>query len=362
MDPIALSLGPEAGAGPPATPASRSSPAAVTPVKLTGPQKAAVIVQALAREGAPLSLTQLPEDIQAALIQQMGQIGPVDQGTIDAVMEEFQTRLQRAGLSGNHGIKRALDMLGGAVSPTVAQRLRDQTTSVELGDPWERIGGKEAETLQPLIDAQSIEVAAVILSKLKVSKAAEILGLMPGDKARRITYAISMTAGVTPDAVRRIGQALARLLSIQPARVFEEGPVERLGAILNCSRAATRNEVLEGLDETDADFAEEVRRAIFTFANIPERITPRDTPKFVRQVEQDVLVRALSSALSSDLAPVAEFILSGLSQRMGDALRGEIEDAGDIDEESGEAAMDSVVAAIRELESSGEIQLTSAEA
>ena len=216
MDPIALSLGPDAGAGLPASPAPRPTPGAVNSARLTGPQKAAVIVQALARDGAPFSLTQLPEDIQASLIQQMGQMGPVDQGTIDAVMEEFQTRLQRAGLSGNHGIKRALDMLGGAVSPAVAQRLRAQTTNVELGDPWHRIGDKEADSLLPAIDAQSIEVAAVILSKLKVSKAAEILGLMPGDKARRITYAISMTAAVTPDAVRRIGQALARLLSMPP--------------------------------------------------------------------------------------------------------------------------------------------------
>ena len=36
------------------------------------------------------------------------------------------------------------------------------------------------------------------------------------------------------------------------------------------------DEVLEGLDAEDAGFAEEVRRAIFTFANIPARIDPRN--------------------------------------------------------------------------------------
>ena len=38
----------------------------------------------------------------------------------------------------------------------------------------------------------------------------------------------------------------------QPARAFDAGPVERVGAILNISPALTREDVLKGLDEADA--------------------------------------------------------------------------------------------------------------
>ena len=111
-----------------------------------------------------------------------------------------------------------------------------------------------------------------MLSKLPVPKAAELLGRLPGDKARRVAYAVSLTGNVDPETVRRIGQSLAAQLDTQPARAFDTGPVERVGAILNVSPAATRDDVLQGLQETDADFAEQVRRAIFTFVHIPDRL------------------------------------------------------------------------------------------
>lgn len=329
---------------------------------LTGLQKAAIMVQTLAQDGIPFSLEHLPEEAQARLVRAVGGLGAIDAATVSAVRREFAERLRRTGLAGAGGVKKALELLGSSVSPSVAARLRAQSGNAPLvGDPWERIGEKEAEELLPVLEHESIEAAAVILAKLKVSKAAELLGLLPGERARRITYAISVTSAVSPDAIHRIGRALAELLAIQPDRAFEEGPVERVGAILNFSRAATRNSVLEGLDETDKDFAEEVRKAIFTFGNIPERIDPRDVPKIVRQVDQDVLVKALAAALLTDLKPAAEFLFGGLSQRMADSLKGEIEDLGEIGEEAGEEAMGAVVAAIRELEAAGEIYLVADE-
>ena len=186
------------------------------------------------------------------------------------------------------------------------------------------------------------------------------MGLLPGDHARRITYAVSQISAIRPDTVRRIGLALADILEIQPARAFDDGPVERVGAILNSSRGMTRDAVLAGLDEDDASFAEEVRRAIFTFGNIPERIAPRDVPKIIRQVEQDVLVRALAAAAPT-LPDAVEFILGAISQRMAEALRGEIQDLGAIDEEAGDEAMSELIAVVRTLEAEGEIHLVVAE-
>ena len=324
---------------------------------LSGIQKAAILVQALVHEGAELNLEYLPEELQMRLIRRVGDLGPTDQPTVEAVKAEFAEKLKKTGLSGASGMKRALDLLGNSLSTGLAQRLRSQTGSMLLGDPWERIGEKEADELLAIMDQESLEVSALILSKLSVAKAAELLGMMPGERARKITYAISLTTAITPDVTKRVGRALAGMLAIQPPRAFDDGPVERVGAILNYSRASTRDDVLEGLDESDKSFAEEVRRAIFTFGNIPERLDPRDISKVVRQVDQDVLVKALAAAMPTDLQTVADFLLGGLSQRMADAIRGEIEDLGAVEEEAGEEAMGEVVAGIRELEANGEVHL-----
>ena len=55
------------------------------------------------------------------------------------------------------------------------------------------------------MENESIEVAAVVLSKLKAVKAVDLLGAITGPRAREITYAVSQTSGVSPSAVDRIG-------------------------------------------------------------------------------------------------------------------------------------------------------------
>jgi flagellar motor switch protein FliG len=137
--------------------------------------------------------------------------------------------------------------------------------------------------------------------------------------------------------------------------------VERVGAILNFSRAATRNDVLDGLTETDPSFAEAVRKSIFTYLNIPARVGPRDVPKLLKKIDQKVLVTALAASTADDTRPTAEFILANISQRTAEALRAEAAEMGEIAVADGETAMNGVVAAIRELEEAGDIYLVAEE-
>lgn len=169
---------------------------------------------------------------------------------------------------------------------------------------------------------------------------------------------MSMTANVDPETVRRIGQSLSAQLDAQPPRAFEAGPVERVGAILNISSSATRDDVLQGLEAEDAEFAELVRRAIFTFKHIPARLMPRDVPKVLRMVPQDQIVTALAAALANEtLAEVAEFLLANMSQRLAQSLREEIEARGKPKEKDGEEAMTQIILMIRQLEGAGELAL-----
>ena len=177
----------------------------------------------------------------------------------------------------------------------------------QTGDPWDQVRTAPAEHLLSILAAESTEVAAVLLSKLEVADAADLLGRLPGEDARRITYAMSRTGKVTPDAVDRIGLSLAAQLAEIPETAFEGAAADRLGAILNLSPQATRDTLLEGLRETDSTFAEELRRTIFTFAHIPKRLATRDVPRVLREVDQEILVTALAAAQAGEFAAVAEF-------------------------------------------------------
>lgn len=323
---------------------------------LTRKQKAAIIVRLLSSEGTKLPLSELSDDQQTALAEAIAAMRVVDRATLYAVVEEFCTELEAVGLAFPGGLDGALKLLEGQISSSAATRIRRMASGTSRADPWERVAGLSADLLLPVLLEESIEVGAVMLSKLSVSKSAELLGKVPPERARRLAYAVSLTGNVAPETVLRIGAALAGQLDAAPSKAFETGPVERVGAILNFSPAATRDSVLKGLDEDDKVFADEVRKAIFTFANIPVRIEPRDIPKILRAVDQARLILALAGS-KGDAEKTANFILANMSQRMAQNLRDEMANLGKVKEKDVEEAMNEIVAAIRELESKGEIFL-----
>ena len=342
------------------TPAVRAALVAPLPAprSLSPREKAAVIVRFLLAEGSSLPLAKLPEHLQAALTEQMGQMRLVDRRTLAQVVEEFAEELDQVGLAFPGGIEGALSVMDGHISATAANRLRRLAGASAKADPWDRLTALPVDRLLPVLEEESTEIAAVMLSKLPVPKSAELLGKLPGDRARRVAYAVSQTGNVDPETVRRIGASLASQLDAQPPRAFDTGPVERVGAILNVSAALTREEVLKGLEETDAAFAEQVRRAIFTFVHLPARLAARDVPKLIRIIEQPVLVTALAASLGQPaLEAASDFLLANMSQRMAQGLREEMATRGKVKDKEAEAAMSAIVTAIRQLEAAGEIVL-----
>lgn len=351
VTPLAMDLG-DLGGGEMAAPL----PPAVARMTLNSRQKAAVIVRLLLAEGIDLPIARLSDEVQESLTAELGRLRFIDRETLRAVVEEFTGELDSIGLFFPGGIEGALGILEDHLSPATAVRMRREAGVMAKGDPWERISGLDNELLIPVLNDEAPEVGAVMLSKMEVSKAASLLEKVPGERARRISYAISQTAVIGPDVVQRIGLSLAQQLDAQPLKAFDAEPVERVGAILNSSLAATRDDVIAGLEETDAAFAAEVKKAIFTFANIPARLAARDVPKAIRGIDQGVLVTALAYA-TGGYEPAREFVLENMSKRMAEGLREEIEDSGKVKAKDGEEAMTEMVNVIRALAANGEILL-----
>lgn len=322
-------------------------------------RKAAMVVQMLIADGTALNLHELPENIQILLTRELGTLRRVDKGTVAAVADEFLAELEAIGMTAPGTHDGAVGILADHLSPSLADRLRRQTDTVRNGDHWPIIKELGVPQLCAIMQAESITVCAVALSKLPVAKAAEVLSKTPGERARRITYAMSQTAKVTPETVRRIGAALADDYGYPPAVAFEKAPVQRLGAILNSTQTDTREDVLVGLNSEDPVFASDVRKAIFTFKDIAPRVKPTDIPNCIRAVDGEVLITAIAAALAADEAHVAsaEFILQNLSQRMAGQLREDAEERGRVRKAEAETALGEITKAIRDMADRGAITL-----
>lgn len=326
------------------------------PARLGSRQKAAVIVRLLLSQNVSPGLDRLSPEMQADLARAMASLGPISRATLAEVVRDFTARLDGLALTAPKGLAAALALLEPHISPIARDGLRAEAEAGDPTDPWTRLAAMDPDRLRPLLLSESAEIAAILLSKLGVAKAAQLLANLPEPRAQVIAHAVSLTATVTPAMVERIGAHLLAQMLADPEPAFRSSPVDRVGAILNSVSGALRETLLGGLEHRDADFAGEVRRAIFTFHHIPKRVAPTDVPRLLRRVEPDAVTRAIAAGLAE--APLTvEFLLANMSKRLADQIRDEAETMGKPRQEDGEAAMAEIVTAIRALEEDGEIRL-----
>ena len=326
-------------------------------IEINHRKKAAIVVSLLLQNGADMPLSQLPGDLQTDLTHQMAQLRLVDQKTLKAVIDEFTRELNSIGLSASGGLERTLTLLEGKISKSTINQLRKDAGVQLVANPWARIKALKTSDLLPFVQNESVEVSAVIMSKLDVQKAAEILSQLPGDQARSISYAISMTDNVTPASMDRIGQSLIAQMDNQPERVFEKSPAERIGMILTVTSQKIRDEVLSGLGKTNQAFADMVRQSVFTFDDISERLSAKDIPQIIRSIDHEDLVKGLSHAKTQNSSDTVDFIISSLPKRLGETLLEDIESLSAIAPKDGEQAINRLIGSLQSMLAKGELFL-----
>lgn len=323
---------------------------------LTGPQKAAIIIQMILSEGGSLPLTTISADGQTRLMEDFVELDRVDRATLETVVEELEQLLNSEDLSFPRSIADAIDTLEAHLDNAIVADLRRKLGLGLPPVPWARIAALPTKQLVEMLTNEDIKIAAIILSKLDGEKAAEVLDEIEPEQATELAFATKSTGDLSPELLTHIGLMLAESLPPDIPRAFNDAPALRVANLLNASSPDRRDEVLEQLGTQDAEFAADVRANIFTFADITNRIVPTDISKITRDIPQDELVMAL--AYGANIEPEStEFVLNNMSKRMADALREEIGDQEEIAKKPGEAAMGRVTSTIRSLADLGEIKI-----
>lgn len=328
----------------------------VTPNRLPAQQKAAIIVRLLLGQGVSPGVNRLASHHQTRLAHIISELGNIDRPTLAEVVRDFSARIDSLALSFPDGLAETLELMEPHLAPGALDALRVSAERAEGNDPWARVAKQSVERLRPLMDSESAEVCAVLLSKLSVSKAAGLLGDISEERAEVLAHTVALTETITPELVDRIGIHVARIIEAIPPLAFQKTAAERVGAILNSTPQEAREKMLEGLNIRDAVFAKDVRKSIFSFNHIPMRVDPPNVAAIIRNADANTLTIAMAAGLVS--APLSvEFLFENMSKRLAEQMRDEAEGLGVPKPEEGEAAMADIVSVIRELEASGDIKL-----
>ena len=339
-------------------PAARPEPAAAERAPaLSSQQKAAIVIGALGTEAAGPLLERLDEQALRGFAEGMAQLRRIEPETVNATIREFLNELTRAETAVRGGLKVARGLLSRHVDEGQLLRILDDVDVPSVHNVWRKLGRVNEDALAEFLKREHPQTAAVVLSKLPPELAARILSRFEPDRARDVVLGITKAQSLDHNVIETIGASVSRdFLAGQNADGVRRDPAERVGAIMNFTAADIRAHVLDRIAETQPDFAEEIKRKMFTFEDIPARLEHRDVSAVVRAADREVLLRALADRARATREAV-EFLLANISSRMAEQIREELKDLGKVRRKDSEEAQNEIIGVIRAMVENGEIKL-----
>ncbi len=298
--------------------------------RLTGPQKAAVLLSLIDEESASALLARLDEAEVRAVIAEIARLDRVDPQHHEAIVVEFEEMLR-----GKRGIETA--------GPAKVKRLLGRTEAefarplLDAIDPAREVEGAEprgpapqlpttlreapARQLAALLRDEPAQTAALVLAHLAPQKSARVLATMPGARRVEVTRRMAALAEVRPGVLARVGEVLvARLREIDDDPPTPVDGLERAVNALESLGRASGQEVITALEEEQPDLARELRSRLFRF-DMLHALADRDVPEVLKQIDRGTLALALKGADPK----LAEKFFNNMSERAGAMLREEMD-------------------------------------
>lgn len=321
----------------------------------TGIQKAAILLMQVGKDRAALVLRTLREQEIAEIMAEVARLQHLEADEIEEVLVEFRDTYDARAHVAQGGYQMARELLEASVGAEKAEELLNNLGVTMVAAPFEFLRRADSRQILSYIQDEHPQTIALVLAHMAPGSAAAIVSALPDEIQRDIAERIAKMDRTSPEVVEHVEAILERKLStlIQQADFSTVGGLQSLVDILNNADRTTERLILEGLDESDPQLADDVRSRMFVF----EDIVGLDD-RAVQMVLRSVDTKALSVALKGVDQHVRDKILKNMSERAAANLADEIKLLGPVKLKTVEEAQASVVRVIRSLEESGDIVMS----
>lgn len=328
---------------------------AAAEIELTLPEKAAIIISSLAPEAAAQMLRSLSEEEVRRFARASSRLEEISREQLDAIIEEFLAELDKDGLAMTPDkLKR---LLADVMSADAIERIFEDIDETEGRSLWDKLGQADVGELASFLSREHPQTVAVVISRIKPDRAAKVMMRFEPDFGNEVVMRMSKLSQLQPHVMDAIKGALEDefLKNARQGR-SKRRPDEVIGSILNFMSNDKRDGILNALEEDSPPLALAVQRKMFTFGHIPRRVDRANIAVVVREIENDVLVDALSAGKSSD-PEVVRYFFDNMSRRMAEQIEEAIEDRPSPTAKEGEEAQFQVVDVVRRLADRGVFKL-----
>jgi flagellar motor switch protein FliG len=314
-------------------------------------EKASVLMITLGKDYAAKLYQYLSEEEVEQLTLGITGMRRVDSEVKQDVVKEFYEVCMAQKFISEGGVDYAREILDKAFGPDRASELINRLSSALRVRPFDFVRRADSTQIYNFLQNEHPQTIALILSYLEPDQSGAVLSALPLDKQTSVIARIANMGATSHEYVKEAERVLENKFS---SMIFGNqtlvGGIDSLVDILNCVDRGTERHLLESLEQTDAELAEEIRNRMFVF----EDITKLDSTA-VQRVLREIDNRELAIALKGTSKEVSRIIFDNISKRLEEMLKEEIEFMGPVRVRDVEQAQQKIVNTIRKLEDAGEI-------
>ena len=322
---------------------------------LTGLNKAAILLICLGEEATSKVFHELSDDEIRQLTRTMATIDHIPESIKDKVFASYaETQRELAGLfvKGADFAKKSIAASG---SKERSAELMEQFVSGNETRPLETIALMHPKMVAGLLEKEHPQTVALILSTQHVEHASEILACLPEEIRADVIYRIAKIEKVSPEVITRIEDALHREIGLVAGKEQKQvGGLDKVVDLLDHMKNSMDAEILEAIEQTDPDMAEEIRKRMFTFENLVA-LDGRSLQMILREISNDSLTLALKTASDE----MKEKIFANMSSRAADMIRDDLEAMGPVRLSEVETMQQTIVKVAMKLQEEGKLVLGS---
>ncbi|SHG92509.1 flagellar motor switch protein FliG [Tepidibacter thalassicus] len=322
--------------------------------ELTGKQKAAILLIALGPEYSAKMFKYLSEEEIEEITLEIANMKKVESEVKDKVLQEFYEICLAQEVISEGGIGYAKDVLEKALGTDKAIEIINRLTASLQVKPFDFARKADAAQIVNFIQNEHPQTIALILSYLDPQKSGQILSNLPNDKQAEVAKRIATMDRTYPEVIREVELVLENKLSNLVTQDYTTvGGVQSIVDILNSVDRGTEKYIMEDLEMSDPELAEEIKKRMFVFEDI---ITLDNVyiQRFIREIDNNDLAVALKGATQE----VADIIFSNMSKRLVEMIKEDMEFMGPVRLKDVEEAQQKIVNVIRKLEETGEIVIS----
>ncbi|MFN3582425.1 flagellar motor switch protein FliG [Phenylobacterium sp.] len=321
--------------------------------KLTGPEKAAVVLLALGEEHASV-WQQLDEDEIKEISQAMASLGTVHSSVVEDLLVEFVSGMSATGaIMGS--FEQTQRLLASIMPGDKVDQLMEEIRGPAGRTMWDKLGNVNEAVLANYLKNEYPQTVAVVLSKIKSEHAARVLAALPEDFALECVMRMLRMEPVQRDILDKIEQTLRTEFMSNLARTSKRDSHEMMADIFNAFDRQTESRFLTALEERNREAAERIRALMFVFEDL-SKLDPGGVQTLLRTVEKDQLGLALKGASDS----LREMFFSNMSERAAKIMREDMETMGPVRLRDVDQAQMAIVQVAKDLANKGEIMLAGA--